>query len=158
MYSWAPSSKGLTPGASGQWQKFSASRRREARALHQGWREPSGERQTTCRSMSAFARHMRVTNRSASCGLDSPGASRSERIPEMRLLQSSFWLAALFGAIGSARAAGGALLELETSIPMPSVKGRIDHFAVDTKRNRLLVAALGNDTVEIIDLKRNRHE
>jgi DNA-binding beta-propeller fold protein YncE len=76
----------------------------------------------------------------------------------MRFLQSSFWLAALLGAIGSARAAGGAVLELESSIPMPSVRGRIDHFAVDTKRNRLFVAALGNDTVEVIDLKRNRHE
>jgi DNA-binding beta-propeller fold protein YncE len=76
----------------------------------------------------------------------------------MRFVQTSFWFAALFGAIGSARAAGGAVLELEATIPMPDVKGHIDHFAVDTKRDRLFVAALGNDTVEVIDLKRNRHE
>jgi DNA-binding beta-propeller fold protein YncE len=76
----------------------------------------------------------------------------------MRITQSLVWLAALFGAIGSVRAAGGTVLELEASIPMPGVKGRIDHFAVDTKRNRLFVAALGNDTVEIIDMKHNRHE
>jgi DNA-binding beta-propeller fold protein YncE len=41
---------------------------------------------------------------------------------------------------------------------MPSVKGRIDHFAIDTRRARLFVAALGNGTVEVIDLKHRRHE
>jgi len=42
-------------------------------------------------------------------------------------------------------------LELLTTIPMPNVKGRIDHFAADAARHRLFVAALGNDTVEVID-------
>ena len=50
------------------------------------------------------------------------------------------------------------MLELEATIPLPGVKGRIDHLTVDVKRARLLVAALGNDTVEVIDVKQNRHE
>ena len=36
-------------------------------------------------------------------------------------------------------------------IALPSVKGRIDHFGVDAKRHRLFVAALGNDTLEVVD-------
>ena len=41
---------------------------------------------------------------------------------------------------------------LEKTIPLPGVGGRIDHMAIDGKRKRLIVAALGNDTVEIVDL------
>ena len=37
------------------------------------------------------------------------------------------------------------------AVEMPDVKGRIDHLAVDLSSGRLFVAALGNDTVEIID-------
>ena len=37
-------------------------------------------------------------------------------------------------------------------IPLPRVKGRFDHFAMDTVGNRLFVAALGNNTLEVIDL------
>jgi DNA-binding beta-propeller fold protein YncE len=38
-------------------------------------------------------------------------------------------------------------------IPLDGVEGRIDHLAFDAKNDRLYVAALGNNTVEIIDLK-----
>ena len=48
-------------------------------------------------------------------------------------------------------------LELVATIPMPGVKGRIDHFAVDVKGRRLFIAALGNDTVEVLDVASNRH-
>lgn len=44
-------------------------------------------------------------------------------------------------------------LRFEASISLPDVRGRIDHFAVDAGGGRLFVTALGNDTVEIIDLK-----
>ena len=44
-------------------------------------------------------------------------------------------------------------LSLIQSIPLPNVEGRIDHFSIDIKGQRLFVAALGNNTVEIIDLK-----
>jgi YVTN family beta-propeller protein len=49
--------------------------------------------------------------------------------------------------------AGGAEpLRLIQTVPLPNVEGRIDHFGFDPKGNRLFVAALGNDTVEVIDL------
>jgi DNA-binding beta-propeller fold protein YncE len=35
---------------------------------------------------------------------------------------------------------------------LPGVKGRFDHFAIDTKSRRLFVAALGNNTLEVLDL------
>jgi DNA-binding beta-propeller fold protein YncE len=44
-------------------------------------------------------------------------------------------------------------LKLEKTIPLDNVKGRIDHMAVDVPGQRLFVAALGNDTVEVVDLK-----
>src|SRR5713226_10530394 len=50
------------------------------------------------------------------------------------------------------------VLEPAATIALPSVKGRIDHFGVDLKRQRLFVAALGNDTLEIVDLKSSRRE
>jgi hypothetical protein len=43
-------------------------------------------------------------------------------------------------------------LALTQTIALPGVKGRFDHFSIDAKGNRLFVAALGNNTVEIIDL------
>jgi YVTN family beta-propeller protein len=39
------------------------------------------------------------------------------------------------------------------SIQLPNVEGRIDHMALDSQDGRLFVAALGNDTLEVIDLK-----
>jgi YVTN family beta-propeller protein len=64
---------------------------------------------------------------------------------------------ALLCAAGFAQAAGTTTLELVATIPMPGVKGRIDHFAVDLKGHRLFVAALGNNTLEVIDVGTNRH-
>ena len=70
---------------------------------------------------------------------------------------SGFWRAA-FGffltflvAPGFVRAAEPPLT-LERGIALPGVSGRIDHLAMDVRRGRLFVAALGNDSVEVIDL------
>jgi len=49
-----------------------------------------------------------------------------------------------------------AVLDPTMTIDLPSVKGRIDHFAVDLERHRLFVAALGNDTLEVVDVKASR--
>lgn len=46
----------------------------------------------------------------------------------------------------------GAPLKLESTIPMPDVEGRIDHLSIDLKGKRLFVAALGNNSLEVIDL------
>src|SRR4051812_47499794 len=43
-------------------------------------------------------------------------------------------------------------LKLVQTIPLLGVKGRFDHFSIDVKGNRLFVAALGNNTLEVIDL------
>ena len=67
-------------------------------------------------------------------------------------------LAYAYVAIVALSAAAQAPLEPVATIPMPGVKGRIDHFAVDVKSHRLFVAALGNNTVEVLDLAGNRHE
>jgi hypothetical protein len=42
-------------------------------------------------------------------------------------------------------------LTLRTRIPLPGVYGRIDHYGWDSKRANLIVSALGNDTVEIVN-------
>lgn len=47
-------------------------------------------------------------------------------------------------------------LVLEATIPLDGVSGRIDHMALDPGRGRLLVAELGNGTVEAIDLAARR--
>jgi WD40 repeat protein len=44
-------------------------------------------------------------------------------------------------------------LSLKTKIAVPNINGRMDHFSVDLKGQRLFVSALGNNTVEIIDLQ-----
>lgn len=44
-------------------------------------------------------------------------------------------------------------LKLEKTIQLPDVQGRIDHMSIDVKGQRLFVSALGNHTLEVIDLK-----
>ena len=58
----------------------------------------------------------------------------------------------MLSAILTCGEAHGALT-LGKTILMPKVEGRIDHMAVDVTRQRLFVAALGNNTVEVLDLK-----
>jgi len=43
-------------------------------------------------------------------------------------------------------------LVLEAKIPLGQVSGRIDHLAVDAKRQRLFVAELGNNSLGVVDL------
>lgn len=62
-------------------------------------------------------------------------------------------------AIGAAATAhAGSRLQLAATIEMPGVKGRIDHLAADPARRRLFVAALGNDSIEVLDLAHDRRE
>jgi len=44
-------------------------------------------------------------------------------------------------------------LRLAQTIALPAVEGRIDHLAVDVQSQRLFLAGLGNNTLEVIDLK-----
>jgi len=43
--------------------------------------------------------------------------------------------------------------KLVQTIPMPGVKGRIDHMDVDVKGQRLFVAGLENGSLEVVDLR-----
>jgi hypothetical protein len=47
---------------------------------------------------------------------------------------------------------GAELLKLEKEISMPDVKGRIDHMDVNLKARIVYMAALGNNTLEVIDI------
>src|ERR1700736_994475 len=58
----------------------------------------------------------------------------------------------LANAAAFAQPAETAPLRLEAKIPLGDVRGRIDHMAVDLRRQHLFVAELGNDSVGIIDL------
>jgi DNA-binding beta-propeller fold protein YncE len=62
---------------------------------------------------------------------------------------------ALLSATGFGRAAPGQApvqLELERTIALPNVSGRIDHLAIDVPQQRLFVAELGNGSVDAVDL------
>jgi len=51
-------------------------------------------------------------------------------------------------------AQSGVPLKLEQTIPLSGVEGRIDHFTFDPAGERLFVCALGNNTVEVLDLRK----
>jgi len=48
-------------------------------------------------------------------------------------------------------------LKFLRAINLPRVEGRIDHLALDSTGERLRVAALGNNTVEVLDVKNDTH-
>jgi DNA-binding beta-propeller fold protein YncE len=47
-------------------------------------------------------------------------------------------------------------LVLAAAIRLPGVEGRIDHLAFDAGAQRLFIAALGNNSVEVVDVNANR--
>jgi DNA-binding beta-propeller fold protein YncE len=47
-------------------------------------------------------------------------------------------------------------LQLIETIPLQNVSGRIDHLSFNEKNNFVFVAAFGNNTVEIVDLKNKK--
>lgn len=61
------------------------------------------------------------------------------------------WIATLL--LLSNWAIGQEALSLKTHIALPNVNGRMDHFSADVKGQRLFVSALGNSTVEVIDVQ-----
>ena len=59
----------------------------------------------------------------------------------------------LVALAGLAWAQAAQPLRLEKTIELPDVQGRIDHMSIDVKGERLFISALGNNTLEVIDLK-----
>ena len=56
--------------------------------------------------------------------------------------------------IAMVAAQNAAPLKLKQTFPLSGVEGRIDHFAFDPTGERLFVCALGNNTVEVLDLRK----
>ena len=61
---------------------------------------------------------------------------------------------ALAGNYLAATDSEGAGLQLKQTIPLPGVEGRIDHLDLDAANDRLFVCALGNNTAEVLDLRK----
>ena len=62
-------------------------------------------------------------------------------------------LAVLVALLNVANGQNSEVLSLDAYIAVPDVKGRIDHFSVDVRGQRLFVAAVENHTLEVIDVK-----
>jgi len=62
---------------------------------------------------------------------------------------------ALAGNCLAAAESNGAELQLKQTIPLPGVEGRIDHLDFDAANERLFVCALGNNTAEVLDLRKS---
>ena len=62
-------------------------------------------------------------------------------------------IAALLLIGGTVRAQELKAVVPASSIGMPNVNGRIDHFSADVKDHRLFMSALGNRTLEVIDVQ-----
>lgn len=58
-------------------------------------------------------------------------------------------------ACGSATAQNPPL-KLDRTIPLPGVEGRIDHLSADVQGGRVFISALGNGTVEVVDVNRGQ--
>lgn len=61
---------------------------------------------------------------------------------------------ALAGSCLAIAQPGGAEMQLKQTILLPGVEGRIDHFSFDAAGQRLFVCALGNNSVEVLDLRK----
>jgi YVTN family beta-propeller protein len=70
----------------------------------------------------------------------------------LRRLLAALGLVGFASAAPSARATPPPPLSEVQVIPLPGVERRIDHFAVDPAGKRLFVAALGNGTLEVVDV------
>jgi DNA-binding beta-propeller fold protein YncE len=63
---------------------------------------------------------------------------------------------AVIGNYLAAAGSGNAPLQLKQTIALPAVEGRIDHLDLDAANERLFACALGNNTVEVIDLRKGQ--
>lgn len=68
-----------------------------------------------------------------------------------------WWVAAVAALIPLQSSSAGPPLALVRTIDLPRVEGRIDHLALAAAGHRLFVAALGNDTVEVLDVDAGTH-
>lgn len=72
------------------------------------------------------------------------------KISKTWLVAASFLIANC--GIAFSQEAGKQPLRLVQTIPLPNVKGRLDHMDMDVKGKRLFVAGLENSTFEVVDI------
>jgi DNA-binding beta-propeller fold protein YncE len=70
-----------------------------------------------------------------------------------RLLSILIPLTTVITSSNQLKSYGQNALKLEKEIPLQGIKGRIDHMDIDLKDQIIYLAALGNNTVEAVDLK-----
>ena len=85
-----------------------------------------------------------------------PGTGPARRCRRVLLWLRMVAPVGLAAGVPAATAGGAAPLELTRVIPLPDVQGRFDHFACDVAAGRLFVAALGNNTLEVVDIERSQ--
>lgn len=73
-------------------------------------------------------------------------------------MKGTLMLALMLTSAQAGQAQAPCPLRLEQRIELPDVKGRIDHMTVDARGGRLFMAALGNNTVEVFDLKAGKRD
>jgi len=93
-----------------------------------------------------------------------PGCTFRIRIPisqsatqEQRKNLMKHCITTLFILAGIATGQDSVGLYLKSRMDLPNVNGRIDHFSADLKGQRIFVSALGNHTVEVLDIKDEKH-
>ena len=69
-----------------------------------------------------------------------------------KLLVAVCFIAMFAGFAVQASAQEEQALRLVQTIPLPGVTGRLDHMGVDLEKKRLFVAAVENNTLEVVDL------
>jgi hypothetical protein len=70
----------------------------------------------------------------------------------MKKFLAACCLAMVVGVALPASAQEKQALKLVRTIPLPGVRGRLDHMGVDLEKKRLFVAASDNNTLEVVDL------
>src|ERR1043166_9983690 len=68
------------------------------------------------------------------------------------LSASCFWV-----SCQSQKTFGADELVIKQTILLPGVKGRIDHMDADVKKQVVFMSALGNNSLEIADIKNGKH-
>jgi DNA-binding beta-propeller fold protein YncE len=59
-------------------------------------------------------------------------------------------------SVALSKGQGAPVFQLEKEIPLADVEGRIDHFSANVAGQRLFVAALGNGSVEVLDVREGK--
>src|ERR1041385_670171 len=83
-------------------------------------------------------------------------ATTFERLLHQGITNLAVVLIAAIGIIQSPADTVDNALQLVQTIPLPGVKGKFDHLAIDLAQHRVFLAAKTNNTLEVIDLNSGR--